>query len=295
MSTATNAVAYYRVSTNEQASLGYSLDAQRSLVRSYIAERQLDLVAEHTESESGFGPATLERRPELKQALQGCRRHKARLVIATLDRLARNVVFIATLVETRIDFVALDIPDATPFMIHIYAAVAEEESRKKGEIVKAAMVLAKSLGKDWGQEGRRRAAAARARAESLKPIIDEIRATGIRGAYPIARELRRRAVPNTRNQRGIANLPGKPWCARVVRQMLMILGYFEPGPFPWGPQSNNAARIRAEALRPIIDEIRAKGACSDREVAQGLNERGIPTVQGKLWNSQGILNLRKLL
>src|SRR5882724_5813011 len=107
-----NAVAYYRVSTSEQATLGYSLDAQRSLVRSYVEAQHLHLVAEHTEAESGFGPATLERRPALKQALQDCRRHKARLVIATLDRLARNVVFIATLVETRINFVALDIPDA---------------------------------------------------------------------------------------------------------------------------------------------------------------------------------------
>jgi DNA invertase Pin-like site-specific DNA recombinase len=294
--TSSIAVAYYRVSTNEQATLGYSLDAQRSLVRNYIEAQKLDLVAEHTEAESGFGRGTLDRRPELKQALQDCRAHKARLIIATLDRLARNVVFIATLVETRIDFVALDIPDATPFMIHIYAAVAEEESRKKGEIVKASMALAKSLGTtDWGREVRRREDARRARAETLRPIIDQMRAIGLRGAYPIARELNRLGISNNIDEKGAVSLPGKPWTAGIVSRVLKILGYFEASVYPWGSQASNGATIRAEALRPVIADIRARGACTNREIAQWLNERNIPTVQGKLWDSERIRKLRNLL
>jgi DNA invertase Pin-like site-specific DNA recombinase len=280
-------------STDAQATLGYSLDAQKALVRKYVQDVGLQLISEHTEAESGFGPARLDKRPSLKRALQDCRRHRGRLVIATLDRLARNVVFIATLVETRIDFVALDIPDATPFMIHIYAAVAEEESRKKGEIVRAAMMMAKSLGADLGKEGRRRAAASRARAENLRPVIDEIRAAGIRGAHPMARELRRRGIPNTLNQRGIPNVLGVPWCAGVVRRLLINLGYFEPSKFPWCHEASAAARARADRLRGIIDKIQETRPHTDREIAQALNERGVLSARGGLWNSRSVFDLRK--
>jgi len=122
------AVAYYRVSTDVQATLGYSLDAQRSLVRNYVEEQQLHLVAEHTEAESGYGPTKLEKRPNLKQALQDCRRHK----LVSLS--PRSIGWPATLSSSRRcgdsrRFRCIGRPDATPFMIHIYAAVAEEESR----------------------------------------------------------------------------------------------------------------------------------------------------------------------
>jgi DNA invertase Pin-like site-specific DNA recombinase len=142
------AIGYYRVSTEFQRETGYSLDAQQSMVRRYVRERGMSLVGEYQEAESGYrsGRVALEKRPALEAALSQCRRQKATLVIAALDRLARNVLFIATLVETKIPFVALDIPDATPFMIQIYAAMAEEESRQKGRLVSQAIALARLRG-----------------------------------------------------------------------------------------------------------------------------------------------------
>src|SRR5690348_13893499 len=128
-----SAVAYYRVSTELQERAGYSLAAQRSMVRQYVAASGAPLIAEFEEAESAYRSSrdTLDRRPALHDALDLCRRRKATLVIAALDRLARNVVLVATLIETKIPFVALDLPGATPFIIHIYAAMAEEESRQK--------------------------------------------------------------------------------------------------------------------------------------------------------------------
>jgi len=116
-------VAYYRVSTNKQGKSGLGLDAQRKAVTEYLDGGDWDLVSEFTEIESGKKSD----RPELAKALAACKRHKATLVIARLDRLARNVHFISGLMETKVKFVACDMPEATPFMLHIYAAVAEQE------------------------------------------------------------------------------------------------------------------------------------------------------------------------
>jgi DNA invertase Pin-like site-specific DNA recombinase len=147
-------------------------------------------LAELEGAESAYRTArvTLERRPVLRAALELCRRHKATLVIAALDRLARNVVLMATLVETKNPFVALDIPGATPFMIHIYAAMAEEESRQKGRPVSAALALAKERGSGTKRPSVRQAAAARARAEVHRKLVEEIRGAGLHGALPIAKD-----------------------------------------------------------------------------------------------------------
>ncbi len=220
------AVAYYRVSTELQAREGFSLAGQRAAVHRYNTDERLELLAEYQEAESGYQPSkvTLERRLGLQNALRDCKRHKARLVIAALDRLARNVVFIASLVETRIPFVALDIPNATPFMIHIYAAVAEEESRQRAQIIRAAQRIAMARGKRWDQRCRQLAIDARARSEMLRPVIDEIRAAGIRGVYPTTRELQRRNVPHFRGTR---------WYNSLVRKILEHLGYYEKPTMPW--------------------------------------------------------------
>ena len=118
-------VAYYRVSTDKQGKSGLGLDAQSKAVNDYLNGGDWELAAEFTEIESGKKG----NRPELVKALAACKRHKATLVIARLDRLARNVHFISGLMETKVKFVACDMPEATPFMLHIYAAVAEQEAR----------------------------------------------------------------------------------------------------------------------------------------------------------------------
>jgi DNA invertase Pin-like site-specific DNA recombinase len=95
------AIGYYRVSTDPQAATGFSLEGQRNAVHRYISDERMDLVAEYTEAETAFRSSkiTLEKRPHLREALRHCQRCKATLVIAALDRLARNVVFIATLLR----------------------------------------------------------------------------------------------------------------------------------------------------------------------------------------------------
>ena len=116
-------VAYYRVSTDRQGRSGLGLEAQREAVRHYLAGVGGTLAAEHTEVETG----RRNDRPELQKALAACRRCKTKIVIAKLDRLSRNVAFIAAMMDSGVEFVACDNPHATRLTLHILAAVAEHE------------------------------------------------------------------------------------------------------------------------------------------------------------------------
>jgi DNA invertase Pin-like site-specific DNA recombinase len=113
-------IAYYRVSTDHQGVNGNGMAAQRKAVEDYLNGGRWKLVGEFTEVESGKRSD----RPELEKALTACRKNKAKLVIAKLDRLSRNVLFISGLMERKVDFVACDMPSANAFMINVYAAVA---------------------------------------------------------------------------------------------------------------------------------------------------------------------------
>jgi hypothetical protein len=116
-------VAYFRVSTDRQGKSGLGLDAQREAVMNYLNGGRWSLVDEFTEVESGKRAD----RPELEKALAACKKQRARLVIAKLDRLSRNLAFIATLMESGVEFVAVDNPHANKLTIHILAAVAQHE------------------------------------------------------------------------------------------------------------------------------------------------------------------------
>src|SRR5215813_3990356 len=121
-------VAYYRVSTDRQGKSGLGLEAQQSAVLGFI-NGDAKLVETFTEVESGKRSD----RPELTKAIEACRRHKAKLVIAKLDRLSRNLAFVATLMESGVEFVAVDNPTANKLTVHILAAVAEHEREKISE------------------------------------------------------------------------------------------------------------------------------------------------------------------
>ena len=131
-------VAYYRVSTDKQGQSGLGLDAQRQAVMNYLNGGPWRLVDKFTEVESGKRNA----RPELQKALAACRKHKAKLVIAKLDRLSRNLAFIATLMDSNVEFIAADNPHANRLTIHILAAVAEHERGAISERTKAALASA---------------------------------------------------------------------------------------------------------------------------------------------------------
>lgn len=193
-------VAYYRVSTDAQGASGYGLEAQRRAVRDYIAGGEI--VAEFTEVESG----KRNDRPELARALDTAKRRKAKLVIAKLDRLARNVSFIANLMERGVDFVCCDMPSATPFMLHIYAAVAEEERRMIAARTRAGLASAKARGVKLGnaRQAADNQAAAIARALALRPVLLETAA------------LSARAAADALNAENVPTPTGAPWSARTV-------------------------------------------------------------------------------
>lgn len=135
-------IAYYRVSTKKQGTSGLGLEAQRAAVESYARGEGAKIAAEFTEVESG----KLADRPVLAKALAQARRSRAKLVIAKLDRLARNVAFLSTLMESSVEFVACDNPNANRLTIHILAAVAENEARMISERTKVALGAARARG-----------------------------------------------------------------------------------------------------------------------------------------------------
>jgi DNA invertase Pin-like site-specific DNA recombinase len=198
-------VSYLRVSTDKQGQSGLGIEAQRQAVLDYLNGGKWELTREFVEYESGRRGD----RPELTKAIVACKKLKAKLVIARLDRLARNVNFISGLMERKVEFIACDMPEATPMMLHIYAAVAEQEARNISERTKAALQAAKARGQKLGAparklakarilgaEGNRRAADRYA--ANVQPIIEQIRASGITSLRGIAAALTARDVATAR-------------------------------------------------------------------------------------------------
>ena len=118
-------VVYLRVSTQRQGASGLGLEAQRSAVAAYLSEGSRTALEELVEVETGKGSNALEKRPQLRLALERCRKTGATLLIAKLDRLARNVHFVSGLIETGVDFVAADMPHANKVMIQMHAVMSE--------------------------------------------------------------------------------------------------------------------------------------------------------------------------
>lgn len=135
-------VSYLRVSTRKQGASGLGLEAQREAVAEYARREGLRVVAEYVEVESGKKSA----RPQLLAAIRHCGAAKACLVVAKLDRLARNVAFLSCLMESGLDFIALDNEHANKFTLHVLAAVAEQEARATSERTRVALAAAKRRG-----------------------------------------------------------------------------------------------------------------------------------------------------
>jgi DNA invertase Pin-like site-specific DNA recombinase len=208
-------VAYYRVSTERQGRSGLGLEAQQAAVAGFI-NGDAELVASFTEVESGKRSD----RPELAKALDACRRRKAKLVIAKLDRLSRNLAFIATLMESKVEFVAVDNPHANRLTVHILAAVAEHERAMISQRTKDALAAAKARGKRLGNPKLADAAkigttatkaGAKKFAANVLPLIREIQAGGIKTHAAIAAKL---------NERKVATARGGRWSHQQVGSVL---------------------------------------------------------------------------
>ncbi|MBZ6377697.1 hypothetical protein B5C34_03590 [Pacificimonas flava] len=153
MKTDALAISYLRVSTDRQGRSGLGLEAQREAVRQYASVSGLRLVDEFVEVETGKGSNALARRPELLAALGEAKRTKSKLVLAKLDRLARNVHFISGLMETGVDFAVADMPNADRFQLHLFAALAEKEAEVISRRTKQALAAAKARGAKLGKNG----------------------------------------------------------------------------------------------------------------------------------------------
>jgi DNA invertase Pin-like site-specific DNA recombinase len=199
-----NFVAYYRVSTERQGRSGLGLEAQKAAVREHLNGGNWKIVAEFVEVESGKRSD----RPQLAAALGACALRGAKLIIAKLDWLARNVAFVSNLMEAGVDFVAVDFPTANRLTVHILAAVAEHEAKMISERTKAALAAAKARGRKLGgnrgvpltlearQAGcERRTTIADERAAALAPTIVELRAAGAATLQAIADGLNGAGIP----------------------------------------------------------------------------------------------------
>lgn len=217
-------VTYLRVSTDRQGRSGLGLEAQRKAVVDYVAGKG-GIVAEFVEVESG----KKNDRPQLALALAEAKRIGAVLLIAKLDRLARNVAFVANLLESGVEIAAADMPAANRFLLHVMAAVAEHEAKAISDRTKAALAAAKARGVrlGWSIPSRvdeQRCAAAKGAqrnarnadqfAANVLPVIREI-ATGGASLHQVAREL---------NARGVKTARGGEWHAMTVRNALTRAG-----------------------------------------------------------------------
>jgi DNA invertase Pin-like site-specific DNA recombinase len=190
---ATSFVAYLRVSTDRQGKSGLGLEAQREAIARFAAAEGMHQIAEHVEVETGKGADALDRRPILAAALAEAKGARVPVVVAKLDRLSRDVAFIAGLMAQGVPFVVTELgADCDPFMLHVYAALAEKERRLISERTKAALAAAKARGKvlggyrggpvpplDQAKGVAARQDAARAFAQSVAPIVVPLRQAGL--------------------------------------------------------------------------------------------------------------------
>ena len=201
---------YLRVSTDKQGERGYGLDAQRKVITDCLNGGSWELLGEFVEVESGKRAD----RPQLAAALAACKRHGARLAIAKLDRLSRNVAFIAALMDGKVEFVCCDFPQANRLTLHVLAAVAEHEREMISERTRAGLAAAKERGVKLGNPALAAAnkAAAAARDASLAGILREL------AGQPY------RAIATALTAKGIAAPRGGAWNAVTVMRAMKRLG-----------------------------------------------------------------------
>ena len=218
-----HAVAYYRVSTARQGRSGLGIDAQREAVTRFAAAEGFELVAEFVEVETGKGSDALDRRPQLAAALATGRQKKCPVIVAKLDRLSRDVAFIAGLMAQRVPFIVAELGvDADPFMLHIYAALAEKERRLISERTRSALAARKGQGAKLGNRTNAAEALANGRRSLIKeadafaanvlPIVDALRSAGVTDLRGLASAL---------NGRGVRTARGGRWHMSNVRNLLL--------------------------------------------------------------------------
>jgi DNA invertase Pin-like site-specific DNA recombinase len=217
-----SAIAYLRVSTQRQQRSGLGIEAQRAAIARFAEAEGISLVGEYIEAETGKGADALDRRPQLAAALAAAKSAKCCVVVSKLDRLSHDVAFVAGLMAQKVPFIVAELGrDAHPFMLHLYAALAEKERRLISERTKAALAAKRAAGaklgnpmntKEAAQFGREaQAATADKDVRELFPFLTSLRAGGITSIGATTKAL---------NQRGIRPPRGGRWHASSVSNLL---------------------------------------------------------------------------
>jgi DNA invertase Pin-like site-specific DNA recombinase len=214
-------IAYYRVSTQQQGRSGLGLEAQRNSVSDYLKGTRSELLDEFTEIETGKGANALDKRPQLRAALDFCKKRKATLLVAKLDRLARNVHFLSGLMESGVKFIAVDMPDVNRLTVHVLAAVAEHEREMISLRTRDALAAARLRGVTLGTAGARnlrhvndrRHRYAADHAQKLRPILQGMRARG----------LTQRAMVSALNELELRSPRGGTWYLATLQRLLARL------------------------------------------------------------------------
>ena len=287
-------VAYYRVSTPRQAESELGLEAQRASVCGHVEREGGKLVGEFSESISG----RKNDRPQLNEALRVCRYRRATLIVARLDRLSRNVGFITQLMESGLDFVAVDFPHANRFTIHVLAALAEYEANLISERLRAAFAAAKARGAKFGgwrgnrptnfakvgveAANRVRFVKSRTRARDLAPILWQLVAEGY-SKQQIADELNRRGIPAPRR---------KGWCLATIGLLLK----WTKDEFAGSADVKRALNLGPATLRrtrrltgaaPLVWQLKHAGLAA-ADIAVELTRRGVTPPSDKGWTSRAV-------
>lgn len=214
-------VAYVRVSTDRQGKSGLGLEAQHQRIAEFASQHGFEVVEAFEEVASGKGEDALETRPQLAKALARARKAKCPVLVAKLDRLSRDVAFIAGLMAQRVPFIVAELgPDADPFMLHIYAALAEQERRMIAARTKSALAAKKAQGARLGNRTNLVQAGAKGVA-AIKASADEFAAN----VLPTIRDLQERggthrSIAAELNARRIRTARGGEWSATQVQRVL---------------------------------------------------------------------------
>ncbi len=269
-------VAYYRVSTDKQGDSGLGLEAQQVAVKRVA--RNAPVLAEFTEVETAK-KSNASNRPQLLAAIAEAKKRSATLLIAKLDRLARNVYFISGLMESSVDFVAADMPQANRLTVHIMAAFAEHEARAISDRTKAALAALKARGVKLGnprwQEGLAKARQARID-QILKPpapVVEMIHRHRLEGGTL-------RVIADRLNAVGIRTPRGGRWHATSVRTAMRSA----EAPMLALPKATTPGETLGQ-VRAMRDE-----GSSLRQIATRLNELGLRTPSGAQWHASSVRN-----
>ncbi len=288
-------VAYYRVSSKEQGAGGLGMEAQRAAIAAYAASQAAPILAHYEEVETARRPH-LQNRPALVSAVAHARRSGAVLVIARLDRLARNVYVLSKLMESGVEFVACDQPHANRLTVHILAALAEQESRSTSERIRAAFAARRARGLSFAapharispecQKKGTLAAMTSIMAKSREAYVDLV---------PLVADLRDdglclRQVADKLNALGHRTQRGSPWSRSTLYALMKREGLSTEAPAWWiggsvrrkGRYATNEAANGRMASRVVAR--RAMGATL-KEIADELNRKGERTVRGRQWTS----------